>query len=173
MCEILVIDNNETDQLYFESVLLKEGHKVVIVDNWSDAKKLLTTNRFTMVILDFFTPGLNRNCIEIFTKIKSLNPNTLLIVTAKKNQLIPDVVFNEAHDFIPKPINSDTLIQITKRSIERRSKKELEDRYMHSDIGSFTFQPIINDMINHHKQIKKDLSISINRLRQGVQTLNI
>ena len=173
MCEILVIDNNEEDQLYFKSILLNEGHKVVVIDNWTDAKKLLMNDRFTMVILDFYTPGLNRNSIEVFTKIKILNPNTLLIVTAKTNQLIPDLVFNEAHDFISKPINSDTLIQITKRSIERRSKKELESMCICPDIDSFTFQPIIDDMIEHHKQIKMDLSLSINRLRQGVQTLNI
>ncbi len=171
MCEVLVVDNDLDDRDTFESILTNEGHKVIIASNWRDAERILKRDRFTMALLDLLTPGLNGNSTDIIKRVRLLDPNILLIATAFHTQSIPDSIFKEAHDFISKPISRELLVQITKRAIERKAKKELEGVCVYPESQIDIFKPMIDDMKTHRKQVQKTLLGARNKLRNALQTM--
>jgi len=113
---ILLVDDEERYRELIAQVLTKAGHEVLQAADGIEALSLLQKSNVNLVISDILMPGLNG--YTLVARIRAKWPQMPVILTtgflpqdAAKNMM------NGSVDFIPKPINAQTLIDMIHRRI--------------------------------------------------------
>ena len=68
VAKILVVDDEPVVREFLTQVLTNEGHKVETVGNADDALKRITSDRYSLILLDIKMPGMNG--IELYERIQ-------------------------------------------------------------------------------------------------------
>ena len=124
--KILIADDEPGIRRMIGILLEEEGYEVKAVENGKEAVDTLLQFQPDLVLLDQQMPVMTG--IEALGKIKSLNPNQVVIfITAFGSiSLAVNAVKKGAYDFIEKPFDNDKLILTINRAIEHnRLKKEI------------------------------------------------
>ena len=113
---ILLVDDEERYRELIAQVLTKAGHEVLQAADGIEALSLLEKSNVNLVISDILMPGLNG--YTLVARLRAKWPQMPVILTtgflpqdAAKNMM------NGSVDFIPKPINAKTLIDMIHRRI--------------------------------------------------------
>jgi len=75
---ILVIDDEETIRLLFETTLKERGHVVVTASTGSEGIECVNQQEFDLVFLDLRLPDIDG--AEVFRKIKNIKPALMVII---------------------------------------------------------------------------------------------
>jgi adenylate cyclase len=119
--QILIVDDEETQQLFTRRVMEKEGYRVTDASNGKECLEICQTAPPDMILLDAMMPVMDGfTCCE---KLKA-NPKTkeipVLMITALDDKKSVNRAFEVgATDYITKPIHWPVLIQRVRRSIQQ------------------------------------------------------
>lgn len=112
---VLVIDDDFNDLETMKTLLEKEGFEVTVTTNGSDARGLLTSNRYDLILINIRMPTLSG--YELLTMVKeTLNNNPKIIYVS----IVPEqeVILEDADGFIQKPFSPETFIARIKRVLD-------------------------------------------------------
>lgn len=155
MATVLIIDDEKSIRLSFSSILRKNKHEVDAAQNWEEARQFITKKDYDVVFLDILMPKISG--LKILQAIKKSRPDTLVIIMTGE----PTIESSQkalrygATDYLTKPVDRNTLIQICTRAVERKEllqeKKKLEDTNKQS-------QQRIEDLLEKITGVEKDSS---------------
>src|SRR5215813_11182386 len=118
---ILLVDDEERYRELIARVLTKAGYEVVEASDGIEALSLLEKSKIDLVLSDILMPALNG--YALVARLRAKWPSMPVILTT--GFLPPDAaktMLNGSVDFIPKPINAETLIDMIHRRIPPSSQ---------------------------------------------------
>jgi DNA-binding NtrC family response regulator len=113
---ILLVDDEERYRELIARVLTKAGYEVLQAADGIEALSSLEKSKVELVLSDILMPALNG--YALVARIRAKWPNMPVILTT--GFLSPDAaktMMNGSVDFIPKPINAETLIDMIHRRV--------------------------------------------------------
>jgi len=118
---ILIVDDEEAAREMLSVALQREGYASEAVESAEDALEQLKNNRFDLVITDVHMSGMSG--IELLKKIKTLSPDTIVIVVTAfgNSEITIDAISAGAFDFISKPFKIDKIRRVVENALEKRS----------------------------------------------------
>lgn len=118
---ILIIDDDEIIRKSCEKVLTPEGYLTVTAETGNDGLKLLSKKNFDLVLTDLRMPDMNG--IDVLKKIKEGWPDIEVIVITGYGTIKSaiDAIRYGAYDYVEKPFAPEELLNVVRRSLERRN----------------------------------------------------
>lgn len=145
---ILLVEDHQPSALGLKKYLEKQGHRVEIAYNGSQALKALQSENFDLMLLDLNLPDMSG--IQVMSERPY--PVPVVVMTAYGSIASAVEVMKEgAIDYLPKPINLDQLMHVIDR-IEKRIKLEKENVELKTRLRLLEPVPII---IGESPSIKK------------------
>jgi len=124
--KILVVDDEPVIRKGIRMILRREGHQVVVAQDYDSAVDALNDTRFELVIIDYLIPG--RSGFDVITAVRETIPGALIILisgfaTAETNLAgIQSGIF----EFLPKPFDNSDLVSRISR-VKKRLNFTWED----------------------------------------------
>lgn len=126
---VLIIDDEPAITKTLGQVLEDESYEVIVAHNGADGVEKLVQFSPDLVFLDIWMPGLDG--IQTLEQIKAILPSTEVVMISGhatiSNAL--EATRRGAFDFIEKPLDLDTVVQIAKRATTDRSPAWSSDSY--------------------------------------------
>jgi CheY-like chemotaxis protein len=113
---ILIVEDNETSNIYFEAALRKTKARLIWAKNGIDAVDIVkTTDKIDLILMDINMPKLDG--IEATRIIKNLNPEIVIVVQTAFILSGEEKMCQEAgcDEFITKPIRLKYLLDTINR----------------------------------------------------------
>ncbi len=122
---VLVVDDDEGLLLSIKATLVSSGLPEPALI--SDSRKVLAHVRehpFRLVLLDLMMPHLNG--LEVLEKVKAEFPNTECVIVSASDEVATAVqaMTLGASDYLVKPLNSEKLIALVHRNLEKYSLQD-------------------------------------------------
>ena len=117
---VLVVDDDEGLLLSIKATLVSSGlPEPALVSDSRNAMALMRDQPFQLVLLDLMMPHLNG--IEVLGKIKRKYPDAECVVVSANDEVATAVEAMSlgASDYLVKPLNSEKLIALVNRSLEK------------------------------------------------------
>lgn len=80
MTRILIIDDDKTSLLLYETALSKEGYEVVVATSGPEGLKHLKSERPDLVVLDISMPGMDG--LEVLARIMSIDRRVPIVLNS-------------------------------------------------------------------------------------------
>jgi len=122
---VLVVDDDDGLLLSIKATLVSSGlPEPALVSDSRKVMALMRDHPFQLVILDLMMPHLNG--IEVLEKIKGAYPDSECVVVSANDEVATAVEAMSlgASDYLVKPLNSEKLIALVNRSLEKFSVQE-------------------------------------------------
>jgi len=125
---ILVVDDELGIREGCRRALTPHGFEVEVAENGPAGLRKLREERFDVLLLDAMMPGMSG--LEMWQQARQLDPELIcIIITGYATvELAVQATREGAHDFIAKPFNSDLLLQVINRQLERRQLQREAER---------------------------------------------
>jgi DNA-binding NtrC family response regulator len=117
---VLVVDDDEGLLLSIKATLVSAGlPEPALVSDSRNALDLMRTHHFQLVLLDLMMPYLNG--IEVLEQIKSEFPDSECVIVSASDEVATAVqaMTLGASDYLVKPLNSEKLIALVNRCLEK------------------------------------------------------
>ena len=130
---ILVVDDNDDNRYTLQLLLEADGHeRVVCVAGGEEAINLLSTEKFSLVLLDMMMPDLNGD--DVLRIIKG-NPDmrdipVVMISADMDTEKVSKCIEMGADDYLAKPFNPAILRARIGAALRRASLRLLETEYL-------------------------------------------
>ena len=126
---ILVIDDEESIRFTFERFLRAAGHVVATADSCSEALTRINETSFDVVFADIILG--DGTGIEILREIKAREPSCpVIMITGDPGvETAADSIRLGAFDYLPKPINQESLLHVTRTALKYKIVNEEKERY--------------------------------------------
>ncbi len=159
--EVLLVEDNKTNQLIAKSMLSKFGLECDIVENGQEAVDILETKQYDLVFMDCQMPVMDG--FSATGMIRSLESNVLnheipiVAMTANAMDGDKERCFNaKMSDYIAKPINPDLLKQVLQKWIgtvttsEKPVKKTeaTEETNRYHAMKTLAYEEVLGRMMN-------------------------
>ena len=122
---VLVVDDDEGLLLSIKATLVSAGlPEPALVSDSRNALDLIRKHHFQVVLLDLMMPHLNG--IEVLEKIKSEFPDLECVIVSASDEVATAVnaMTLGATDYLVKPLNSEKLIALVNRSLEKHNLQD-------------------------------------------------
>lgn len=122
---VLVVDDDDGLLLSIKATLVSSGlPEPALVSDSRKVMALMRDHPFQLVILDLMMPHLNG--IEVLEKIKGAYPDSECVVVSANDEVATAVEAMSlgASDYLVKPLNSEKLIALVNRSLEKFSVQD-------------------------------------------------
>ena len=122
---VLVVDDDDGLLLSIKATLVSSGlPEPALVSDSRKVMSLMRDHPFQLVILDLMMPHLNG--IEVLEKIKGAYPDSECVVVSANDEVATAVEAMSlgASDYLVKPLNSEKLIALVNRSLEKFSVQD-------------------------------------------------
>jgi len=125
---ILVVDDELGIREGCRRALTPHGFEVEVAENGPAGLRKLREERFDVLLLDAMMPGMSG--LEMWQQARQIDPDLIcIIITGYATvELAVQATREGAHDFIAKPFNSDLLLQVINRQLERRQLQREAER---------------------------------------------
>lgn len=152
---VLVEDDEELSDLV-ASYLDQNGFNVSIIDNGTDAIKVIRSLQPDIVILDLMLPG--EDGLTVCGRVRPYYDGPILMLTARSDEL-DQVVGLEmgADDYVAKPVQPRVLLARLKALLRRQSIKERHDQEvipMRLKYGELVIDSAVRDVWLNEKVIE-------------------
>ena len=126
---ILVIDDEESIRFTFERFLRAAGHIVATAAGCDEALALLNEASFDLVFADIILE--DGTGIDILREIKArgLSCPVIMITGDPGVKTATDSIRLGAFDYIPKPVNQESLLGLTRTALKYKAADEEKERY--------------------------------------------
>lgn len=117
---LLLIEDNRTQQDYYAQVLENEGYSVTRADTAAQALDLFATLAPDVVALDLVLP--DRDGLELMQDCHAMSPDVqFVVVTAHGTiQTAVEAMRHGAFEFLPKPVDDKHLVRAVARALAAR-----------------------------------------------------
>ena len=122
--QILIAEDDPDINRLLGRILEKEGYQVTAAFSGSEARLLLKTVRFDLIVLDLMLPGATGE--ELVEEIRKNSTTPILVVSAKGQEDKLNVLKMGADDFISKPFDVNE-VAVRVYSLLRRSRNFSEN----------------------------------------------
>ena len=122
--QILIAEDDPDINRLLGRILEKEGYQVTSAFSGSEARLLLKTVRFDLIVLDLMLPGATGE--ELVEEIRKNSTTPILVVSAKGQEDKLNVLKMGADDFISKPFDVNE-VAVRVYSLLRRSRNFSEN----------------------------------------------
>lgn len=151
---VLIIDDDEIIRKSCEKVLSPEGYIVVSAQSGREGLKLLSNKPFDLVLTDLRMPDMNG--IDVLKKVKETGPDIEVIIITGYGTIKSaiEAIRYGAYDYVEKPFSPEELLNVVRRSLERRNlilentrlKQEVQSLYRVENIvgNSKAIQRVFN-----------------------------
>lgn len=148
---ILVVDDDDRIRDLLHQYLSDNGFRTSIASNAKEARRLLGTIDFDLMVLDVMMPG--ESGLDLTEKVRSASNVPILLLTARG---LPEDriegLERGADDYLPKPFEArELLLRIT--ALLRRSKPQRE-RQREITFGTCRFEPERGELRRNGELIK-------------------
>ncbi|KFN93157.1 response regulator transcription factor [Tetragenococcus muriaticus] len=125
MKKILVVeDDNNINHLLND--LLEADYQVTQAFAGSEAKRLLISEEFDLILLDLMLPGISGE--QLIADIRSKKSTPIIVITAKNDPTVLSDVFDAgANDYIAKPFNTVEVTARIKNQLRARIGNDMEE----------------------------------------------
>jgi len=126
---ILVIDDEESIRFTFERFFTTEGHIVATAESCSAALARMNEESFDVVFADIILG--DGTGIDILREIKArgLSCPVIMITGDPAVETAADSIRLGAFDYIPKPVNQESLLHATRTALKYKAVNEEKERY--------------------------------------------
>ena len=133
---ILIVDDEYSVRDSLENWFRKDGHRVSVAANASEALDALADSRFDVAVVDIKLPGVDG--VELQDRMKQLDQEmAVIMITAFASvETAVKTLKNGAFDYVVKPIEPDELSHLVRRALEQRRLSE-ENTQMRGTIDQF------------------------------------
>jgi len=124
--KILIVDDEESMLFFLSEMVAKEGYQYKTAVNGEKALRLLHTEPFDLVILDYNMPG--RNGLDTFKEMSENHPDlvAIMITAFGNNNLAMDAMAHGVFDYFTKPFDIGEMRVVIRRCLERaRLQREI------------------------------------------------
>ncbi len=137
MASILIIDDEKSLRITFETFLAKEGHAVLKAWDYESTMKILAQTRPDVIFADIVLPG-GKNGLDILREVRRQGLNCpVIMITGKPGiDTAAKAVREGAFDYVAKPVRREMLIGLTRAALqvyaleeEKRLIEAEKDRY--------------------------------------------
>lgn len=154
---IHLIDDEPIIHDVLGQLLESEGYRVEISTSGEEALRKFEEQKFDLVLLDLFMPGMDG--LEVLKQLKKIDPAAMvIIITAYASvESALTAIKMGAYDYIQKPFKNDELLMTVRRALEHRILQEENIRLRHELKKKFSFANIIGkspSMLNVFELIK-------------------
>ena len=136
MVKLLLVEDNNAIIMGLDFLFKEEGYNFDVARTCNEADKLITKNKYDIVILDVFLP--DGNGFEICKKIKKEFNTPVIFLTAKDEE--KDIVYGfdiGADDYVIKPFRNRELISRINNVLRRNNKgKQIKYKDITIDVDS-------------------------------------
>jgi CheY-like chemotaxis protein len=124
---LLVVEDEAFLRELFQTVLSREGYRVEVAADGTEAKTRLDSNRYELMLVDVNLPGLSG--LQLFEHCKKRNPSTEVIIVTGAPDILDAVstVKHGAFDYLAKPVPADTLRSKVKEALAVQWKREAQE----------------------------------------------
>ncbi|MCV6589956.1 MAG: ATP-binding protein [Marinobacterium sp.] len=145
-CQVLLVEDNDTNRQVVEQMLLRAGHQVDTVNNGADAISALQLADYQVVLMDISMPVMDG--MEATRRIRQLNgavAHLPIIALTAHSQMEERQAFMEAgmDDYLHKPVHSEALLAMISRW-----QYQQHDKPMVESVASANLQPVEHMPIN-------------------------
>jgi len=153
---ILVVDDEESIRITFQTLLLREGYRVSIAKDYDSAIELIHENDFDVMFVDIIL-GMEKG-IDILRQVKDRAAYCpVVMITGKPDiETSTEAVRQGAYDYLTKPINKDTLLRIAAQAL---SHKKLWDEK--------------NRVIAENERYRRNLEAIFKSIQDAIVTVDI
>jgi len=126
---ILVIDDEESIRFTFERFLSSSGHIVETAESYGEALVRINETNFDVVFADIILE--DGTGIDILREIKArgLICPVIMITGDPGVETATDSIRLGAFDYIPKPINQESLLHATRTALQYKAVTEEKEKY--------------------------------------------
>ena len=126
---ILVIDDEESIRFTFERFLTAEGYMVATAESCSEALARINETSFDVVFADIILG--DGTGIDILREIKArgLSCPVIMITGDPGVETAADSIRLGAFDYIPKPVNQESLLHATRTALKYKAVNEEKEKY--------------------------------------------
>ena len=115
--KVLIVDDSPTETYKMETILKKNGYKVVKAENGEDGVEVAKKELPDLVLMDVVMPGLNGfQATRLLTKAKETSHIPVIIVTTKDQPT--DKLWGKrqgAKGYLVKPVDDNQLLDTIKQ----------------------------------------------------------
>src|SRR4030067_2184084 len=117
---ILVVEDKESMAQMLKETLELEGYEIIIARDGAEGIRIIRENKADIVLTDLKLP--RKDGIEVLKASKDENPMIpVIVITAFGSvETAVNAMKSGAYDFITKPIDTDYLLLLIKRSLKNR-----------------------------------------------------
>jgi len=132
--DILVVDDEADIRSLINGFLTDEGLSVREAGNWEETQKAFSLRRPTLVILDIWLQGSEKDGMQILAHVRKEYPDLPVIMISGHGNIETAVAATKmgAYDFIEKPFKADRLILQVQHALDdarlKRENQELKFR---------------------------------------------
>ena len=121
---ILVVDDEPMMQTLLEKILTRDGYRVLVAGDGSEALKVMTTTDISIVISDLQMPGMSG--LDLLKALKKDYPHVgMIIMTAYGDtHSVKDALLLGADEYVTKPFKSFEISMVVERAYWRLLAKE-------------------------------------------------
>lgn len=118
---ILIIDDDEIIRKSCEKILAPEGFFIASAKDGKEGLKLLSKKNFDLVLTDLRMPDMDG--IEVLKRVKEIGPDIEVIIITGYGTVKSaiEAIRYGAYDYIEKPFSPEELLNVVRKSLERRS----------------------------------------------------
>jgi two-component system, NtrC family, response regulator HydG len=129
MARILVIDDEESIRFTFESFLAEAGHEVVCATGYDEALERISEMECDLIFSDIILEG--RTGLEFLRESRGRGAScpVVMITGYPDVETASDAVRLGAFDYIPKPVEMETLLRVTNLALQHKRVTDEKERY--------------------------------------------
>lgn len=124
--KILIIDDEEDIRLLIQDLLDDEGYQTLVAKDSDEAYEIIRSQHPNLIIQDIWLQGSEHDGLQILKNIKKDMAYIPFIMISGHGTIETAVsaIKQGAYDFIEKPFNSDRLLLMVHRALEKASLKK-------------------------------------------------
>ncbi|HET6516484.1 MAG TPA: sigma-54-dependent Fis family transcriptional regulator [Thermodesulfovibrionales bacterium] len=118
---ILVVDDEESIRFTFDHFLSEKGYAVTAARDYHEALSAISEGTFDLVFADIILEG--KTGIDLLREIKAVDPScpVVMITGYPHHNSASDALRLGAFDYIPKPVDQETLLRITRMALQHKA----------------------------------------------------
>lgn len=126
---ILLIDDDKGIRFTFKAILSDEGYIVSTAASYDEAREKLCEKKFNLIITDIILGGKTGIDLLCFIKEKKIDSPVVVITGYPTIDTASEAVRLGAFDYLMKPVDKKTLLNITKIALDFKAITDENKRY--------------------------------------------
>lgn len=148
---ILVVDDEKGQREILQTILKKEGYRIVEAPSAKEALAKLAEDEFDLILTDLKMPGMSG--MELMEAILSDNPHQAVVIMTAHGTIdsAVEAMRKGAFDYLEKPLERDDLLLTLQRAFEHIALLR-ENRALHRKLAETAAVP---NIIGDHPKIRE------------------